>query len=41
VLPAAGTYTCRVRNYSAVSTNYTPTLIVREPQVLNDIDPLP
>jgi len=41
VLPAAGTYTCRVRNYSAVATNYTPTLIVREPQVLNDIDPLP
>jgi hypothetical protein len=30
-----------VRNYSAAPTNYTPTLIVREPQLLNDVDPLP
>jgi hypothetical protein len=35
LLPAAGNYTCRFRNYGAVPVNYVPTLIVREP-----VDPL-
>jgi hypothetical protein len=31
LLPAAGTYTARVRNYSALPVTHTATLIVREP----------
>jgi hypothetical protein len=31
LLPAAGSYTCRVRNDGPMPVNHTPTLIVREP----------
>jgi len=37
-LPAAGTYTWRVTNYGG-ATNYTPTSIVREPDLVPDVAP--
>jgi hypothetical protein len=36
LLPAAGTYTARVRNYGVLPVNQAPTLIVREPPDLFD-----
>jgi hypothetical protein len=36
LLPAAGTYTARVRNYGVLPVNQAPTLIVREPLDLSD-----
>lgn len=43
LLPAAGSYTARVRNDGLSAINHTPTLIVREPLDLSDplLDPLP
>jgi hypothetical protein len=38
-LPSAGTYTWRVRNYGSAPINYTPTSIVREPDLIPDVAP--
>jgi hypothetical protein len=38
-LPAAGTYTWRVRNYGAAAVTYTPTSIVREPALPLELVP--
>jgi hypothetical protein len=37
-LPSAGTYTWRLRNYGA-PVNYTPTSIVREPPLVDQLVP--